>query len=84
MYVRDVEYATVRFAAMGPSVQLGRSSKGWVRVGPGVSAGGSAPVVQALAGHLHLTTTQRYAHADRSDLAAAMAAFGARAAQSGS
>ena len=47
-------------------------------------AGGSAPVVQALAGHLHLTTTQRYAHADRSDLAAAMAAFGARAAQSGS
>ncbi len=30
--------------------------------------GGSAPAVQALAGHLHLTTTQIYAHVVQADL----------------
>ena len=30
--------------------------------------GGSAPAVQALAGHLHLTTTQIYAHVAQADL----------------
>ncbi|HSN97763.1 MAG TPA: tyrosine-type recombinase/integrase [Candidatus Nanopelagicales bacterium] len=30
--------------------------------------GGSAPAVQALAGHLHLTTTQLYAHVAQADL----------------
>ena len=32
--------------------------------------GGSAPAVQALAGHLHLSTTERYAHMVQSDLRA--------------
>ena len=30
--------------------------------------GGSAPAVQVLAGHLHLTTTQIYAHVVQTDL----------------
>jgi integrase len=34
--------------------------------------GVAAPTVQALAGHAHLTTTQRYAHVARVDLAAAI------------
>ena len=32
--------------------------------------GGSAPAVQALAGHLHLSTTEKYAHMVQSDLRA--------------
>jgi integrase len=35
--------------------------------------GGSAPAVQALAGHLHLTTTERYAHMVQRDLRATIA-----------
>jgi site-specific recombinase XerD len=35
--------------------------------------GVSAPTVQALAGHAHLTTTQRYAHVARVDLKEAIA-----------
>ncbi len=37
--------------------------------------GGSAPAVQLLAGHLHLSTTQRYAHLVRSDLRATIGLF---------
>jgi len=39
-------------------------------------SGSSAPVVQALAGHLELTTTQRYAHAVEGDLHDAIRRFG--------
>lgn len=39
-------------------------------------SGSSAPVVQALAGHLELKTTQRYAHAVEGDLYEAMRRFG--------
>jgi integrase len=35
--------------------------------------GVAAPTVQALAGHAHLTTTERYAHVARTDLKAAIA-----------
>ena len=35
--------------------------------------GGSAPAVQALAGHLHLTTTERYAQMVQRDLRATIA-----------
>jgi integrase len=37
--------------------------------------GASAPVVQKLAGHIHLSVTQRYAHTTREDLQAAIAAL---------
>lgn len=35
--------------------------------------GASAPTVQALAGHCHLSVTQRYAHTNEADLKAAIA-----------
>jgi len=38
-------------------------------------SGAPAPVVQLLAGHLHLSVTQRYAHATADDLTRAMRAF---------
>lgn len=40
--------------------------------------GGSAPAVQALAGHLHLSTTQRYAHVVPGDLRATIRIFDGR------
>jgi site-specific recombinase XerD len=40
--------------------------------------GGSAPAVQLLAGHLHLATTQRYAHLVRSDLRATISLLDGR------
>ncbi|WP_437785346.1 tyrosine-type recombinase/integrase [Sorangium sp. So ce1097] len=39
--------------------------------------GGGAPAVQALAGHLHLSTTQIYAHVVREDLVATIGLLGA-------
>jgi integrase len=39
-------------------------------------SGAPAPVVQSLAGHLHLSTTQRYAHVRREELSEAMQRFG--------
>ena len=47
-------------------------------------SGTPAPVVQALAGHLHLATTQRYAHATKRDLVDAMRRFGGNRAVTGS
>lgn len=44
--------------------------------------GASAPVVQKLAGHEVLVTTQRYAHADDDECRAAIAALGARRSKS--
>lgn len=38
--------------------------------------GASAPTVQALAGHCHLSVTQRYAHTNEADLKAAIAKLG--------
>lgn len=40
--------------------------------------GASAPSVQALAGHAHLSTTERYAHVARSDLRATIGLFSDR------
>jgi len=40
--------------------------------------GASAPAVQALAGHLHLSTTQKYAHLVRKDLKATIALLAGR------
>lgn len=40
--------------------------------------GASAPAVQALAGHLHLSTTQKYAHMVRKDLKATIAILAGR------
>jgi integrase len=40
--------------------------------------GGSAPAVQMLAGHLHLSTTEKYAHMVQNDLRATIALFAAR------
>lgn len=40
--------------------------------------GGSAPAVQALAGHLHLATTQKYAHLVREDLRATIGLLAGR------
>jgi site-specific recombinase XerD len=40
--------------------------------------GASAPAVQALAGHLHLSTTQKYAHMVRKDLKATIAILASR------
>jgi site-specific recombinase XerD len=40
--------------------------------------GGSAPAVQALAGHSHLATTERYAHVIDSDLEQTIGLFGDR------
>jgi integrase len=40
--------------------------------------GGSAPAVQALAGHLHLSTTEKYAHMVQSDLRATIALLNRR------
>lgn len=40
--------------------------------------GASAPAVQALAGHLHLATTQKYAHLVRADLRATIGILAGR------